>query len=140
MRDDGVWSDDERDADADGLNNYIETTGPASPAGGRAYFAKKEPEPWPGLARAPTSARSTSVRSRTSRPTTPTWTATPLLDAEDDQDNDDILNFYEMYDPIASGHRTAARRKNAFNPCAPDRQLAHLPAVRAALIPGTARR
>ncbi len=28
VRADGVWSDDERDADADGLNNYVETTGP----------------------------------------------------------------------------------------------------------------
>jgi len=41
-----------------------------------------------------------------------------LLDAEDDQDNDDILNIYEMYDPTAPDPNNA-RRKNAFNPCAP---------------------
>jgi hypothetical protein len=41
-----------------------------------------------------------------------------LLDAEDDQDNDDILNFYEMYDPLAPDTNTG-RRKHPFNPCAP---------------------
>jgi hypothetical protein len=115
MRNDGVWSDDERDADADGLNNYIEAVGPGKASWWTAYFATVEPTaPWP----------KTYYGAFTQRPFADTDPADPdvdgdtLLDGEDDQDNDDVINMDEMYDitaPAANGNR-----KNAFNPCAPD--------------------
>ena len=60
-----------------------------------------------------------------------------LLDAEDDQDNDDIPNFYEMYD-----EKAVAPQRRAQEPVQPLRsrpRFPDLPALRAALIPGQAR-
>jgi hypothetical protein len=115
MRNDGVWSDDERDADADGLNNYVETTGPGTAAWWKAYFATREPTPnWP------TSYYGAFLQ----RPFADVEANDPdvdgdgLLDGEDDQDNDDIRNLDEMYDITAA--YSNGNRKNAFNPCAPD--------------------
>ena len=34
-----------------------------------------------------------------------------LLDAEDDQDNDDILNIYEMYDALARHQQRPAQER-----------------------------
>ena len=74
MRNDGVWSDDERDADADGLNNYVETAGPGTRGlvDGLLRQAGAHVRPGP----TPTTAPSPSARSPTSSPTTRTWTAT----------------------------------------------------------------
>jgi hypothetical protein len=110
-----VWSDDERDADADGLNNYVESTGPGTASWWDAYFSKEESTPkWPD----------SYYGSFTQRPFADVEANNPdvdgdgLLDGEDDQDNDDVRNLDEMYDitaPYSNGNR-----KNAFNPCAPD--------------------
>lgn len=109
------WTDDERDADADGLNNYVETAGPGLASWWTASLAKEEVDPWP----------ETYFGSFTKRPFADTDPADPdldgdtLLDGEDDQDDDDVLNFHEMYDP-GDLYGLDSRRKNAFNPCAPD--------------------
>lgn len=116
MRDDGAWSDDERDADADGLNNYTEITGPGRASWWVAYFAAKESDvqPWPKTYYGPFPLRPFADVAGED----PDTDGDGLLDAEDDQDNDDILNIYEMYNPTAPDVNTG-RRKNAFNPCAP---------------------
>jgi hypothetical protein len=115
MRNDGVWSDDERDADADGLNNYVETTGPGTAAWWTAYFSKRESTPaWPDTYYGPFTQRPFADVEAND----PDVDGDGLLDGEDDQDNDDVMNVDEMYDitaPAANGNR-----KNAFNPCAPD--------------------
>jgi hypothetical protein len=115
MRDDGVWSDDERDADADGLNNYIEAVGPGKASWWTDYFAKIEPTaPWPTIYYGAFTQRPFAD----AQPDDPDVDGDTLLDGEDDQDNDDVINMDEMYNvtaPAANGNR-----KNAFNPCAPD--------------------
>ncbi len=116
MRDDGGWSDDERDADSDGLNNYVETVGPGRAGWWPAYFAKREPDvqPWPETYYGPFLRRPFADTEATD----PDVDGDTQLDAEDDQDTDDVQNFYEMYDPVAP--HSNGQRKNAFNPCAPD--------------------
>lgn len=112
----GPWRDDERDADRDGLNNYVEVNGPGSFGWWEKWLALESVPPWPE------SYFGTFGR----RPfadvdvTDPDIDGDGLLDGEDDQDNDDVLNFVEMYEPAAPWAPDGTR-KNPFNPCAPDR-------------------
>jgi hypothetical protein len=136
------WRDDERDADRDGLSNWIESArGPGRPEWWAAYWAVPEHkvEPWakpiPGCDQAPGAF--------TERPFASLDLANgdvdgdTLLDGEDDQDNDDISNIVELYETVidadsdgqaACGYSdiptwflgAESRVVNAFNPCAPD--------------------
>jgi IPT/TIG domain len=115
MRNDGLWSDDERDADADGLNNYVEAAGPGRFSWWVSYFASVEPTPdWPKSYYGPFRQRPFADVEAAD----PDVDGDSLLDGEDDQDNDDINNIDEMYLPTAA--YSNGYRKNAFNPCAPD--------------------
>lgn len=121
MRNDGIWGDDERDADRDGLNNHVEVSGPGKQSWWTKYLAKYEQDvtPWPGPG-----ARDKNHGVFTLRPFSdveandPDGDGDTLLDAEDDQDADDVLNFWEMYNPLTPDVNTGYR-KNPFNPCAP---------------------
>ena len=123
-------SDDERDADHDGLNNYIESHGPGKASWWAARLAKERPRP----GRAPTRSdydyygrvQPAPVRGRR-RWTTRTCDGDSLLDGEDDQDNDDMDQLAGDVD--RGGHPGGPAQHNPFNPCAPTPQLAHLPAV-----------
>ena len=153
-----AYQDDERDADADGLSNFLEAArGPGHASlVGRLLEGRGAARSSPGR-RSPTAASApgdyTSVRSPTSTWPTRTSTATALLDGEDDQDNDDYNNITELYEveydldgngQVAATPPGAARIPaaiptidlggvdyaiNAFNPCAPDDGVAQLPAV-----------
>jgi hypothetical protein len=110
-----TWTDDERDGDADGLNNYIETAGPGLFSWWEAYLLKLSLPPWPETYWGVFNERPFSNVD----PVDSDVDGDTLLDGEDDQDNDDVLNFDEMYD-IDTLYGPDSRRKNAFNPCAPD--------------------
>jgi hypothetical protein len=112
MHDDGIWTDDERDADNDGLNNYVEVVGPGQAAWWASFL---EGDKWPDVYYGVFERRPFADLD----PVDPDVDGDGLLDGEDDQDNDDIPNFHEMYDP-AQLYAPTGLRKNAFNPCAPD--------------------
>jgi hypothetical protein len=116
MTADSTWTDDERDADADGFNNYVEDSGPGRAHWWEAYFTKYESgvENWPTTYYGPFKRRPFADLD----PADPDVDGDGLLDAEDDQDNDDIPNLDEMYNPEVP--YSNGNRKNAFNPCAPD--------------------
>ena len=109
-----MWSDDERDADSDGLSNYVENTGPDMGPGQQSWWASLDIPPWPNPYYGPFTRRPFADTDATDSDVD----GDTLLDAEDDQDNDDVQNFYEMYDP--TDPYSNGQRKNAFNPCAPD--------------------
>ncbi|HEX2161713.1 MAG TPA: hypothetical protein VHF88_07820 [Thermoleophilaceae bacterium] len=119
------WTDDERDADSDGVNNYVETAGPGHFSWWVSYLEEASIEPWPDV----------YFGSFTQRPFVdlapddPDVDGDTLLDGEDDQDNDDVLNFDEMYEPGAV-YGPDSRQKNAFNPCAPDGESRTCPIYR----------
>jgi hypothetical protein len=116
-------TDDERDADHDGLSNYVETTGPGHAAWWTAFLAAASVEPWPG---AKPHENYSYFGAFLRRPFADVDLADPdvdgdsLLDGEDDQDNDDWNNMIEMYNFISVDTPAGTRRTNAFNPCAPD--------------------
>ncbi|HEX5909097.1 MAG TPA: hypothetical protein VFY44_01310, partial [Thermoleophilaceae bacterium] len=118
-------TDDERDADHDGLSNYIETTGPGHASWWSAYLAGENEPAWPGTVREP-GGTYTYWGEFTRRPFADVDLADPdvdgdtLLDGEDDQDNDDWNNLTEMYNYRTVDTPAGPRRTNAFNPCAPD--------------------
>jgi hypothetical protein len=109
------WRDDERDADRDGLNNFVESVGPGIVEWWPAWLAEQSIEPWPEVYFGAFTLRPFADAD----PADPDVDGDTLLDGEDDQDNDDILNYDEMYDPDQVYVPTGLR-KNAFNPCAPD--------------------
>jgi hypothetical protein len=135
--DDG-WRDHERDADADGLSNRLESArGPATNAWWATYWASFQPAPEP--------FPKTSFGFFDKRPFGDLDLANPdvdgdgLLDGEDDQDNDDYDNITELYEteydldgdgnpivdskgkPFPSLFRAGDNWiVNAMNPCAPD--------------------
>lgn len=135
----GVWRDDERDADGDGLANWLESArGPGRPEWWPGYWGSFEPavDAWP----------EDYFGAFDQRPFASLDLADPdadgdtLLDGEDDQDNDDVSNIIELYetsydldgdgDPLvdSNGQRFPTVKigsttlvVNAFNPCAPVR-------------------
>jgi hypothetical protein len=123
---DGYVSDDERDEDGDGLDNYEETHGRLS---GAEYwntcYAQEKPFP---------------VQYTGTSATDPDTDGDGVLDGADDQDHDDIPNLLEVSRVQASGlddrdreckpadglptppltwHPDAYGRVNPFNPCLP---------------------
>jgi IPT/TIG domain len=143
---DGAWRDDERDADGDGLSNFLEAVrGPGKPAWWQGYFSQdtKKADPWPK----PATTCGQEFGYFTARPFAELDMADPdvdgdtLLDGEDDQDNDDFNNITELYeiayDLDGDGGFTCGTITyesvdmdpgagvdpwgiNAFNPCAPN--------------------
>jgi hypothetical protein len=134
---DGAYQDDERDADADGLNNFIETHGPGSSVWWSAQLGAEGVAPWPGPAPTPEDPDGVYWGEYTERPFLNLWGPEPvadptgmvnpdsdgdtLLDGEDDQDNDDVNNVLEMYFRTVVDSADNEFPTNAFNPCAPDR-------------------
>jgi hypothetical protein len=145
---DGAWRDDERDADGDGMANFIESVhGPGQPRWWAGFFAQEptKAEPW-----GPKAATSCGQEfgAFNERPFAELDMADPdvdgdtLLDGEDDQDNDDFTNIQEMYEGLGMdldgdggftcdgltypsmdmdpGVGVDPWGVNAFNPCAPD--------------------
>jgi hypothetical protein len=143
--DPGVYQDDERDADADGLSNWIESVRGPGHYTWWAGFWKQEAlqvEPWKKK-----SYCGQRPGDFDQRPFADVDLADPdvdgdtLLDGEDDQDNDDVINIAELYeiayDLDGDGGFTCGAITypsmdmdpgagvdpwgiNAFNPCAPN--------------------
>jgi hypothetical protein len=139
---DPAWRDDERDADGDGLSNWIESArGPGQASWWASFWAREDYkiEPWPK--KIPACGQAPGAFSE--RPFATLDLADPdvdgdrLLDGEDDQDNDDFSNVTELYEALndLDGNGQTAcgyldipsiafggdeRVVNAFNPCAPN--------------------
>jgi hypothetical protein len=108
----GYLSDDERDEDADGLSNYVETHGPLSPSWWTAFYDKEKPY---AIAYAGTNFVDADSD------------GDGMRDGADDQDHDDIPNIAEVSRNMAGGHAPGTTtptepdgRVNPFNPCLPD--------------------
>jgi hypothetical protein len=115
---DGYLSDDERDEDADGLSNWVETHGPMLPTWYGSRYPKETPYPIKYAGTSPTDADSDGDGVR---------------DGADDQDHDDIPNFdelsrrmavspsrgYDAPDALSPSNTPAAGRVNPYNPCLP---------------------
>jgi hypothetical protein len=118
-------SDDERDEDADGLDNYQESIGPMSSADWwTSCYSAEGAYPVKYAGTSPTDADSDGDG---------------ILDGADDQDHDDVPNIMEL-SRVAASHRpnqsggqvctpasgevpdaaVPAGRVNPFNPCLPD--------------------
>ena len=138
LRGDADWRDSERDADADGLSNRLESArGPSTNAWWQGYWAvAPSVQPYP----------ETSFGFYEQRPFADLDLADPdvdgdtLLDGEDDQDNDDVHQHHRaVRDRVRPrrqrqpDHRRPARHSfrpstfgggneviNAMNPCAPN--------------------
>jgi hypothetical protein len=102
MEDPGFWWDYERDADADGLNNFIESgQGPGQSGWWGGYFAQEEIQipVWP---EAKEGCANQKPGAFTRRPYASLdlgdadVDGDSLLDGEDDQDNDDWINLIEL--------------------------------------------
>ena len=117
-------SDDERDADHDGLNNFIESHGTGKAFWWAARLAQEQTPAWPGED-PPSNYDQAYWGEFSQRPFQDVTLDNPdidgdgLLDGEDDQDNDGWINLKEMLN--RSLDTPAGRRNtNPFNPCAPD--------------------
>jgi hypothetical protein len=109
LRGDAAWRDQERDADADGLNNRMESAkGPSNNDWWAAFWANDKRfgppiEAWGEKAYC-SSPNFQSPGHFTERPFQNLDLADPdvdgdtLLDGEDDQDNDDVNNILELYE------------------------------------------
>jgi hypothetical protein len=106
--DSGVYRDDERDADRDGLSNWLESAhGPGQPGYWPGYWKVQERaiEPWAKRAYCdPPAVQRPGEYNQ--RPFAELDLADPdvdgdrLLDGEDDQDNDDFDNITETYEVV----------------------------------------
>jgi hypothetical protein len=144
---DGAWRDDERDADADGLSNWLESAGgPGHNAWWSGFFGTEahKAEVW---GQKPATLCGQEFGFFDKRPFAELDIADrdvdgdTLLDGEDDQDNDDVTNIRELYEVVGDldgdGGFTCGVLfypsidmdptggvdpwgVNAFNPCAPD--------------------
>jgi len=143
---DAAWRDDERDADRDGLSNFLEAVrGPGTPEWWARFYAQNsmKAEPWPK----PATTCGQEFGAFDARPFASLDMADrdvdgdSLLDGEDDQDNDDYNNISEIYEiaydldgdggftcglitypsvDMDPGAGVDSWAINAFNPCAPD--------------------
>jgi len=143
---DAPWRDDERDADGDGLSNFLEAArGPSKPSWWQGFFSQDvmKAEAWPK----PATSCGQEFGAFDARPFAELDMADPdvdgdtLLDGEDDQDNDDYTNISEIYEvfydldgdggftcgtatypslDLDPGPGVDPRGVNAFNPCAPN--------------------
>jgi hypothetical protein len=139
----GVWRDDERDADGDGLANWLESArGPGVNSWWSGFWAQEERQvqPWPKELD-PASADPLCGQEPghfDERPFAELDLADSdvdgdtLLDGEDDQDNDDYTNIAELYEIFyvdaedlnicgkAWLPTIGSYAVNPFNPCAPN--------------------
>lgn len=139
---DPAWSDDERDADADGLSNWVESVrGPGRPSWWQRFWAQEKfaslnigawPKAIPGCDQAPGHYGARPFADLD--PADPDVDGDTLLDGEDDQDNDDYSNLTELTEVALGATQTVCGAPgvpavprggepwivNAFNPCAPD--------------------
>jgi IPT/TIG domain len=149
LHQDGPWRDDERDADRDGLSNWLESArGPANNEWWKGFWASEhlKIKPWAEEAYCGQRPGYYAERPFASLDLAdPDVDGDTLLDGEDDQDNDDWSNIYELYELLhdldGNGDSGANnppwcgfpedfvpsvdiggedRAVNAFNPCAPD--------------------
>ena len=112
---DGAWRDAERDADGDGLANWLEAArGPSTNDWWKSWFASKhfEPsvEPWKskeycGYRFGHFDGRPFADFDMADRDVD----GDSLLDGEDDQDNDDVINIVRaLRDPVRPGRQRPA--------------------------------
>jgi hypothetical protein len=117
---DASWRDDERDADGDGLSNWLEAArGPGKPSYWPGYWKVevRSIEPWAKTAycTAPNVQRPGEFDQR---PFASLDVADAdvdgdtLLDGEDDQDNDDYSNITELYEVVYDLDGNGALRVN----------------------------
>jgi hypothetical protein len=147
-QDPGTYWDDERDADADGLSNWLESAGGPGHYSWWSSFWKQEAlqiDPWKKKAYCGQSPGEFDVRPFADLDLAdPDVDGDTLLDGEDDQDNDDYSNIVELYETMydldgngVGGDNPAWCGKpdglvpsidvggvdwavNAFNPCVPN--------------------
>jgi hypothetical protein len=141
---DGAWRDDERDADGDGLSNWLESArGPGRPSYWVGYWkvTARSIDPWKKTAYCGERPGEFDQRPFANLDLADRDVdGDTLLDGEDDQDNDDVTNITELYEvvydldgngqPAWCGKAAGAiptiafgggdRAINPFNPCAPD--------------------
>jgi hypothetical protein len=147
--DSGVYRDDERDADRDGLSNWLESArGPGQPGYWPGYWKVQERsiEPWAKRRYCDPPSPPQGPGEFAERPFAELDLADSdvdgdvLLDGEDDQDNDDVDNITELYEVVSdldnNGQPAWCGKApgwiptinvggidyaiNPFNPCAPD--------------------
>ncbi|MCU0257572.1 MAG: IPT/TIG domain-containing protein [Solirubrobacteraceae bacterium] len=111
MNGNGVLTDDEKDADTDGLANYDESTGRIT----IGYWAKLTESTEPPFAGAP----GTQVMAEPSM-TDPDTDGDGLLDGADDQDQDGFPNQLELSRATALTGDGQHLLVNPYNPCLPD--------------------
>lgn len=145
------WSDNERDADRDGLSNWLESKrGPGRPEWWPQFWSQEKygVEPWPkrlvSCGQAPGAFDERPFASLDLADGD--VDGDRLLDGEDDQDNDDITNIVELYETVydldGDGQSVCgfpwvpsvqfggeSRVINAFNPCAPNPKSRSCPRV-----------
>lgn len=141
---DGAWRDDERDADADGLSNWLESArGPSTPSYWAGYWkvTVRSIDPWKKTAYCGERPGDFDQRPFANLDLADRDVdGDTLLDGEDDQDNDDVNNITELYEVVydldGNGNTSwcgkpagaiptisfggVDRAVNPFNPCAPD--------------------
>jgi hypothetical protein len=141
-----AWHDDERDADADGLANWLESArGPGHATWWASFFASEghAAAAWPDPASETAPCDTQEFGAFNERPyteldlTDSDVDGDSLLDGEDDQDFDDYTNIQEVYEAVLDLDSSGAlvcgpdtypsiddgggnMGVNAFNPCAPD--------------------
>ena len=103
---DAAWHDDERDADADGLSNWLEAArGPGHPQWWQGFFGTDahKAEPWGQKLATPCGQQFGHFKERPFAEldlADPDVDGDELLDGEDDQDNDDVSNIRELYEAV----------------------------------------
>ena len=109
---DAAWRDDERDADRDGLSNWLESAnGPGHAAYWEGYWKvpARSIDPWKKtgyVCGTPPNQMEQRPGEYDQRPFAALDLADPdvdgdtLLDGEDDQDNDDFTNITELYEVV----------------------------------------
>ena len=116
--DDPSWRDDERDADGDGLSNWLESAnGPSRPSYWAGYWRVevRSIEPWKKTAYCDPAQRPGDFDQRPFANldlADADVDGDSLLDGEDDQDNDDYSNITELYEVVYDLDGNGALRVN----------------------------